>query len=159
MHGGVAVYFEAAAVIITLVLLGQVLEIRARQPHQRSHPRVAYTSRHKLRSVCPPAAAMPRSSVGPGPPRRFVARAPRRTSTRRRQRVQEGASAVDESMITGEPIPVEKAPGEKLVGGTVNGTGGLVMRAERVGAETMLARIKRFGWSARQGARVLRSPG
>ena len=56
----------------------------------------------------------------------------------------EGASAVDESMITGEPIPVEKAQGDRVIGGTVNGTGGLVMRAERVGAETMLAQIVRM---------------
>ena len=53
----------------------------------------------------------------------------------------EGKSAVDESMVTGEPIPVEKAPGDRLIGGTVNGTGSLVMRAERVGSETMLAQI------------------
>ena len=58
--------------------------------------------------------------------------------------VLEGSSAVDESMITGEPMPVEKAPGDRVIGGTVNGTGGLVMRAERVGADTLLAQIVRM---------------
>ncbi len=64
--------------------------------------------------------------------------------------VWEGTSAVDESMITGEPIPVEKSPGEKLIGGTVNGTGGLIMRAERVGSETMLAQIIQMVSEARR---------
>ena len=64
--------------------------------------------------------------------------------------VLEGASAVDESMITGEPIPVEKGPGDRVIGGTVNGTGSLVMRAERVGAETMLAQIVRMVSEARR---------
>ena len=69
----------------------------------------------------------------------------------------EGKSAVDESMVTGEPIPVEKAPGDRLIGGTVNGTGSLVMRAERVGAETMLAQIvKMVGEAQRTRAPIQR---
>jgi Cu+-exporting ATPase len=109
-----AVYFEAAAVITTLVLVGQVLELRAR----------AATS---------------------GAIRALLGLAPR-TARRLGEggAVLEGASAVDESMLTGEPIPVEKVAGERVTGGAVNGTGTLVMRAERVGAETLLAQIVRM---------------
>ena len=67
--------------------------------------------------------------------------------------VVEGHSTVDESMITGEPIPIEKGPGDRVIGGTVNGTGSLVMRAERVGAETMLAQIVRLVGEARAAGR------
>ena len=142
-HGGsVPVYFEAAAVITTLVLLGQVLELRARS--QTSSAIKA------LLGLAPKTARRLRSDGGEEdvPLEEVV------VGDRLRVRpgemvpvdgvVLEGASAVDESMVSGEPIPVGKKPGEKLIGGTVNGTGSLVMQAERVGAETMLAQIVRM---------------
>jgi P-type Cu+ transporter len=146
-HGGApAVYFEPAAVITTLVLLGQVLELRARRAtggairallglaprtarrlaadgngqeseHEIALDRVARGDRLRIR----PGEKVPVDGI-----------------------VLDGRSAVDESMITGEPIPVEKAAGDRLIAGTVNGTGGLVMRAERVGSETLLAQIVRM---------------
>jgi Cu+-exporting ATPase len=142
-HGGaVAVYFEAAAVITTLVLLGQVLELRARS--QTS------SAIRALLGLAPKTARrqrddgseedVPLDQVQPGDYLRV----------RPGEKVPvdgiviEGASAVDESMLTGEPIPVEKVHGDHVTGGTVNGTGGLVMRAERVGAETLLAQIVRM---------------
>ena len=139
-HGGeVAVYFEAAAVIVTLVLLGQVLELRA-----RSRTGAALRA---LLDLAPPTARrltdcgherdVPLEEVVPGDLLRI--RPGEKVPVD--GRVEEGRSSVDESMITGEPIPVEKTEGSALVGGTVNGTGSLVMTAERVGAETLLARI------------------
>ena len=139
-HGGeVGLYFEAAAVITVLVLLGQVLELRARS--QTSSAIKA------LLNLAPPTARR----LGPGGTEQDVPLAAVAVGDRLRVRpgeripvdgvMVEGASAVDESMITGEPIPVEKVPGSKVIGGTVNGTGGLIMRAERVGSETLLARI------------------
>ena len=139
-HGGeVAVYFEAAAVIITLVLLGQVLELRAR----------AQTSSaiKSLLGLAPKTARVIRSnSVEEDIPLEFVV-----VNAKLRVRpgekvpvdgvVIEGASAVDEAMITGEPIPVEKNVGSKVTGGTINGTGSFVMRAERVGSDTLLSQI------------------
>ena len=137
--GQVAVYFEAAAVIVTLVLLGQVLELRARS---RSG-----TAIRKLLNLAPSSARriradgadedVPIAEIAPGD----------RLRVRPGERIPvdgvvvEGASAVDESMVTGEPIPVHKHPGDAVIGGTVNGTGAFVMRAERVGAATLLARI------------------
>ncbi|MFN0119018.1 MAG: heavy metal translocating P-type ATPase [Blastocatellia bacterium] len=139
-HGGeTAVYFEAAAVIITLVLLGQVLELRAR----------AQTSSaiRALLGLAPKTARLIRGNgVEEDIPLEFVV-----VGARLRVRpgekipvdgvVLEGASAVDESMLTGEPIPVEKNTGAAVTGGTINGAGGFVMKAERVGADTMLSRI------------------
>jgi Cu+-exporting ATPase len=139
MDGAVAVYFEAAAVIVTLVLLGQVLELRARSQTGSAiralldlAPKMARILRDTGREVDIPleqVQAGDRLRVRPGEkvPVDGV--------------VLDGRSAVDESMITGEPIPAEKSPGDKVTSGTVNGTGSLVMRAERVGADTMLARI------------------
>ena len=154
-HGAVAVYFEPAAVIVTLVLLGQVLELRAR--HQTG------SAIRALLGLAPKTARrlrddgheedVPLDQVVPGD----------RLRVRPGEKVPvdgivvEGASAVDESMISGEPIPVEKGPGDRVMGGTVNGTGGLVIRAERVGAETMLAQIVRMVSEARGPA--LRSSG
>src|SRR5579883_2089946 len=137
--GMVAVYYEAAAVITVLVLLGQVLELRARErtasalrallnltpktarrlwdgrdDEEISLDRVHIGDRLRIR----PGESVPVDGV-----------------------VIEGKSAVDESMVTGESMPVEKEPGAKVIGGTINGTGGLVMRAEAVGADTMLSRI------------------
>jgi Cu+-exporting ATPase len=138
-HGGqVAVYFEAAAVIVTLVLLGQVLELRA-----RSRTGAAIKA---LLGLAPKTARrmnddgeedVPLETVQPGD--RLRVRPGEKVPVD--GTVLEGASSVDESMVTGEPIPVEKHPGDRVVGATVNGTGALVVRAERVGRETLLARI------------------
>jgi Cu+-exporting ATPase len=138
-NGEVAVYFEAATVITTLVLLGQVIELRARG-------RTGAAIR-KLLGLAPKLARRIRDDgTEEDVPLEAVA-----IGDRLRVRpgekipvdgvVLEGASAVDESMLTGEPIPAEKTPGAKVVGATVNGTGSLVIRAEKVGADTMLARI------------------
>ena len=142
-HGGVPpVYFEAAAVITTLVLLGQVLELRARSATSgaiRALLGLAPKTARRLRADGS-EEDVPLEHVQPGDSLRV----------RPGERVpvdgvvREGASAVDESMVTGEPIPVEKGPGARVTGGTVNGTGGFVMRAERVGAETLLAQIVRM---------------
>jgi Cu+-exporting ATPase len=142
-HGGVPpVYFEAAAVITTLVLLGQVLELRARSATSgaiRALLGLAPKTARRLRTDGSDED-VPLGHVQPGD----------RLRVRPGERVPvdgvvlEGGSAVDESMVTGEPIPVEKGPGARLTGGTVNGTGGFVMRAERVGADTLLAQIVRM---------------
>ena len=137
--GEVAVYFEAAAVIVTLVLLGQVLELRA-----RSQTGAAIKA---LLGLAPKAARrllddgreedVPLDRVQVGD----------RLRVRPGEKVPvdgvvlDGASAVDESMVTGEPIPVEKTAGDRIIGATVNGTGSLVMRADRVGADTLLSQI------------------
>ncbi len=139
-HGGtIPVYFEAAAVIITLVLVGQVLELRAR--HATS------AALRALLSLAPAVARRIREDGGEEDVSLQHVHPGDRLRVRPGEKVPvdgvvlEGRSAVDESMVTGEPMPVEKAPGEKVTGGTVNGTGGLVMRAERVGRDTLLARI------------------
>jgi Cu+-exporting ATPase len=138
-HGAsVAVYFEAASVITTLVLLGQVLELRARSRTGQAikallglSPKTARVVRDDHEEDVPLDAVQPgdRLRVRPGEkvPVDGV--------------VLEGSSAVDESMVSGEPIPVEKTPGARVVGGTINGTGGFLMRAEHVGSDTLLARI------------------
>jgi Cu+-exporting ATPase len=142
-HGGVpAVYFEAAAVITTLVLLGQLLELRARSATSGAirallglQPKTARRLRADGIEEDVPLAHV---QVGD------------RLRVRPGERVPvdgvvvEGRSAVDEALVTGEPIPVEKEPGGRVTGGTVNGTGGFVMRAERVGADTLLAQIVRM---------------
>ncbi|HQQ78052.1 MAG TPA: heavy metal translocating P-type ATPase [Thermoanaerobaculia bacterium] len=132
------VYFEAAAGIVTLVLLGQVLELRAR----------AKTSGaiRELLSLAPDSARVVRKGAEVDIPLDEVMKGDV-LRVRPGERVPvdgtvtEGASAVDESMLSGEPMPVEKAPGAKVTGGTLNGTGSFLMRAERVGADTVLARI------------------
>ena len=137
--GAVGVYFEAAAVIVTLVLLGQVLELRA-----RSHTGAAIRA---LLGLAPKTARrlqddgtehdVPLEHVHPGD----------RLRVRPGEKIPvdgvvvEGKSAVDESMVTGEPIPVEKVAADRVIGATVNGTGSFIMRAERVGADTLLAQI------------------
>jgi Cu+-exporting ATPase len=142
-HGGqVGVYFETAAAITVLVLLGQVLELRARYRTGGAirallglQPRTARRLRDDgAEEDAPLDRVLPgdRLRVRPGE------KAPADGV------VLEGRSAVDESMMTGEPLPVAKGPGDRLIGGTVNGTGSLVMRAERVGADTLLARIVRM---------------
>jgi Cu+-exporting ATPase len=140
--GSVPVYFEAAAVITTLVLLGQVLELRAR--HETSSAIKA------LLGLAPKTARRLKDDGSEEDVPLEQVHVGDRLRVRPGEKVPvdgvvvEGTSAVDESMVTGEPIPVEKTPGERLIGGTVNGTGGLIMRAERVGAETMLAQIVRM---------------
>jgi P-type Cu+ transporter len=137
--GGVAVYFEASAVIVTLVLLGQVLELRA-----RSRTGAAIKA---LLGLAPKTARRLRDDgTEEDVPLDAVHRGDR-LRVRPGEKVPvdgivlEGASSVDESMVTGEPIPVEKKAGDRLIGATVNGTGSLLMRAENVGSETLLARI------------------
>jgi len=138
-EGTVAVYFEAAAVITTLVLLGQVLELRARSRTGAAIKALLGLAPKTARRIAEDGteADVPLDQVQPGDTLRV--RPGEKVPVD--GTVLEGASAVDESMVTGEPIPVEKHPGDRLVGATVNGTGGLVMRAEKVGAETLLARI------------------
>jgi len=141
-HGGVPVYFEPAAVIVTLVLLGQVLELRA-----RARTRSALKS---LLGLAPKTARrvetdgqerdVPLASVQPGD----VLRVRPGEKVPVDGVVIEGRSTVDESMLTGEPLPVEKEPGSRVIGGTVNGTGTFLMRAERVGETTLLAQIVRM---------------
>ncbi|MCC6552443.1 MAG: heavy metal translocating P-type ATPase [Polyangiaceae bacterium] len=142
-HGGqVGVYFEAAAVIVTLVLLGQVLELRARSRTSGAIRALLGLAPKTARRIEADGEErdVPLDRVAPGD----------RLRVRPGEKVPvdgvvlEGASAVDESMVTGEPIPAEKRAGDRLIGATVNGNGALVMRAERVGAETMLAQIVRM---------------
>ncbi|MDE2925770.1 MAG: heavy metal translocating P-type ATPase [Acidobacteriota bacterium] len=141
VHGHVGVYFEAAAVITALVLLGQVLELRA----------TARTGRavRSLLELSPPTARkiaaggdeeVPLADVKPGD--RLRVRPGDKIPVD--GRVLEGESSVDESMISGESIPVLKRPGDAVTGGTSNGSGSLVMEARRVGSETLLARIVRM---------------
>ncbi len=139
-HGaGPPVYFEAAAVITTLVLLGQILELRARK-------RTAGAIRGLLRLA--PTTARRLSGDGLEEPIELAAVRPGDLlRVRPGEKVPvdgvviDGESAVDESMVTGEPLPADKAAGARVTGGTVNGHGSFVMRAERVGADTLLARI------------------
>jgi Cu+-exporting ATPase len=142
-HGGeVGVYFEAAAVIVTLVLLGQVLELRARGRTGAAIRSLLSLAPATARRVGPDGAEeeVPLAVVRPGD----VLRVRPGEKVPVDGVVVEGASAVDESMITGEPIPVEKRPGDSVVGATVNASGSLVVRAERVGSETLLARVVRL---------------
>jgi Cu+-exporting ATPase len=137
--GVVAVYFEVSAVIVTLILLGQVLELRA-----RSQTGAAI---RKLLGLAAKSASRLRDDGGDEDVPLEAVRVGDRLRIRPGEKVPvdgvvlEGASAVDESMVTGEPIPVEKRAGDRVVGATINGTGALVMRAEKVGADTLLARI------------------
>jgi Cu+-exporting ATPase len=139
MGGTVAIYYEAAAVIIVLVLLGQVLELRAREQTGgsiRALLKLTPKTAHRLKAsgededvALELIQVGDRLRVRPG------------DGVPVDGEVLEGKSAVDESMVTGESMPAAKTPGDKLIGGTVNGTGSLVMRADTIGADTMLARI------------------
>jgi P-type Cu+ transporter len=139
---GVPLYFEAAAVITTLVLLGQVLELRARSRTGSALRALLGLAPKSARRIDEDGAEhdVPLEQVQVGD----------RLRVRPGEKIPvdgivlEGRSAVDESMVTGEPIPVEKTPGSRVTGGTVNGTGGLVIRAERVGRDTLLAQIVRM---------------
>jgi Cu+-exporting ATPase len=139
MHGHVPVYFEAAAVITTLVLLGQVLELRARA-----------RTRGAIEALLELAPKTARVVSGTGVERDVPleqVRVGQKLRVRPGEKVPvdgvvfEGASSVNESMLTGEPLPVQKTEGDRVTGGTVNGTGSFVMTAQRVGSETVLARI------------------
>ena len=138
-HGVVPVYFEAAAVITTLVLLGQVLELKARE-------RTGAAIRALL-ALAPKTARRVRADGNEEDVPLDQVHAGDLLRVRPGEKVPtdgvvvEGASSIDESMVTGESIPVEKQAGEPVIGGTVNTTGSIIMRAERVGADTMLARI------------------
>ena len=142
MGGGVETYFDTAAVVTVLVLLGQVLELRARGQTSGAI--------RKLLGLAPKTARVvradgheddvPLEQIRPGDLLRV--RPGEKVPTD--GVVAEGRSSVDESMVSGEPIPVEKAPGAKVVGGTINGTGGLLVRAEKVGPDTLLAQIVRM---------------
>ncbi|OYY77064.1 MAG: copper-translocating P-type ATPase [Sphingomonas sp. 28-62-20] len=142
MHGMVPVYYEAAGVVVALVLLGQVLELRARASTGKAIRALLNLAPKTARRIAPdgtetevplveivagdhlrirPGEAVPVDGI-----------------------VVDGRSSVDESMLTGEPLPVEKEPTSALTGGTVNGTGSLVMEAQAVGSDTMLARIVRM---------------
>jgi Cu+-exporting ATPase len=138
-HGTVAVYFEAAAVITVLVLLGQVLELRAREQTSGA-----------IRALLDLAPKTARRLGADGSEQEValdVIAAGDRLRVRPGEKVPvdgqivEGRSSVDESMVTGESMPVTKQAGAKVIGGTLNGSGGFVMRAEKVGRDTMLARI------------------
>jgi Cu+-exporting ATPase len=142
-HGGqVPVYFEAAAVITTLVLLGQVLELRARSATSSAIRALLGLAPKTARRIAEDGTEedMPLAKVQPGD--RLRVRPGEKVPTD--GVILEGTSFVDEAMVTGEPIPVEKSPGDRVTGGTVNGAGGFVMRAERVGSETLLAQIVRM---------------
>ena len=133
------VYYEAAAVIVTLVLLGQVLELRARSATSGAIRALALLSPKTARRVLSDGTEVdvPLEHVNLGDTLRV--RPGERVPVD--GRVTSGASAVDESTLTGEPIPVEKTQGDQLTGGTLNGSGTLLFRAERVGRDTLLARI------------------
>jgi Cu+-exporting ATPase len=140
--GEVPVYFEAAAVITTLVLLGQVLELRARSRTSQAIK--------QLLGLAPKTARLVRDDgTELDVPLEHVASGDR-LRVRPGERVPvdgvvlDGTSSVDESMLTGEAIPIEKGPGSRVMGGTVNGTGTFLLRAERVGSETLLAQIVRL---------------
>ncbi|MBN2396758.1 MAG: HAD-IC family P-type ATPase, partial [Deltaproteobacteria bacterium] len=140
MEGGmVHVYFEAAAMITVLVLLGQVLELRARSRTNTAIRMLLELAPNTARIVRADRTEedIPLEQVKPGD----VLRLRPGGKVPVDGTVIEGESSVDESMVTGEPIPVEKGPGDALIGATTNGTGSLLMRAEKVGAETLLAQI------------------
>jgi Cu+-exporting ATPase len=140
--GEVAVYFEAAAAITTLVLLGQVMELRARSQTGAAIKALLGLTPKTARLIRDDGSEVdvPLDQVKPGD----------RLRVHPGEKIPvdgvvlEGASSVDESMISGEPIPVEKTKGDRVTGATVNGTGSLIMRADRVGSETLLAQIVRM---------------
>ncbi len=141
-NGQVAVYFEAAAVITTLVLLGQVLELGARGKTQGALRELLGLAPKTARRVSEDGSEedVPVQSIRPGD--RLRVRPGERVPAD--GHVVEGSSAVNESMITGEPIPSEKTAGSRVTGGTINVSGSFVMRAERVGSDTLLAQIVRM---------------
>jgi Cu+-exporting ATPase len=141
-HGQVDRYFEAASVITVLVLLGQVLELRARS-------RTSSAIRALLGLAPKTARLLADDGTESDAPLEHV-KVGARLRVRPGEKVPvdgvilEGTSAIDESMVSGEPVAIEKRPGDKVTGATINGTGGFVMRAERVGSYTLLAQIVRM---------------
>ncbi len=137
--GEVAVYFEAAAVIVTLILLGQVLELRARGQTGAAIKKLLGLAAKTARRIAEDGSDedVPLEHVHAGD----------RLRVRPGEKVPVdgvvlgGASSIDESMVTGEPIPIEKHEGDQVIGATINGTGMLIIRAEKVGADTLLSRI------------------
>ena len=137
--GSIAVYFEAAAVIIVLVLLGQVLELRAREQTSGAIRALLDLSPKMARRIKPDGTdedvSLDQVTAGESLRVRPGERVPVDGEIR------EGRSAIDESMVTGESMPVTKSVGEKVIGGTMNQSGGFVMRADKVGRDTVLAQI------------------
>ena len=154
-EGHVGVYFEAAAVIVTLVLLGQVMELRAREGTGKA-----------IRALLDMAAKTARV-IRPDGTEEEIALEEVQVGDRLRVRpgdkvpvdgiVVDGRSSVDESMISGEPVPVEKTEGDPVTGATINGTGSLMMEATRVGADTMLSQIVEMGRTHNAAARRSRN--
>jgi Cu+-exporting ATPase len=142
MGGEIAVYFEPASVITTLVLLGQVLELRARSRTSSAIKALLGLAPKTARVTRPDGTEQDIAVEQIGIGDKIRVRPGEKVPVD--GEVVDGKSSVDESMITGEPIPVEKSPGAKVTGGTVNGTGTFVFRAERVGADTMLSQIVRM---------------
>ncbi|HEY0845078.1 MAG TPA: heavy metal translocating P-type ATPase [Noviherbaspirillum sp.] len=138
-HGRVGVYFEAAAVIVSLTLLGQILELRARSQTSAAIKSLLGLAPKTARRIRDDGTEedIPLTHVHIGDTLRV--RPGEKVPVD--GAVLEGESAVDESMLTGEPVPVTKRPGDKLIGATINSSGSLVMRAEKVGAQTMLSQI------------------
>jgi P-type Cu+ transporter len=149
------VYFESAAIIVTLVLLGQVLELRARRQTSSAIRALLDLNPKTARRVLPDGSdeEIPLDHVQRGD--RLRIRPGDRIPVD--GTVEEGSSAVDESMVTGESMPVEKAPGAKVVGGTVNQTGSFIMRAEKLGSETLLAQIVRMVAEAQRSRAPIQS--
>jgi P-type Cu+ transporter len=138
-HGRVGVYFEAAAIIVSLTLLGQLLELRARSKTSAAIKALLGLAPKTARRVREDGAEedIPLEHVHVGD--RLRVRPGEKVPVD--GMVLEGRTSIDESMLTGEPIPVEKVPGERVIGATINGTGSLIVRAEKVGSGTVLAQI------------------
>lgn len=137
--GELQVYFEGAAVIVTLILVGQVLELRARRRTSSAIRQLMGMSAKSARLIRPDGAEedVPLDNIRLGD----LLRVRPGEKIPVDGLITEGSSSVDQSMVTGEPVPVTKRPGDEVVGATVNGAGGFVMRAEKVGSETLLSRI------------------
>jgi P-type Cu+ transporter len=153
--GRVGVYYEAAAVIVTLVLLGQVLELQARGRTGEAIRSLLQLAPRTARRVAPDGSE---ADVSLG-----EVRVGDRLRVRPGEKVPvdgvvaEGSSSVDESMVTGESVPVAKGPGDRVIGATVNGNGSFLMRAERVGSETLLAQIVRMVGEAQRSRAPIQS--
>lgn len=139
MHGRVGVYYEAAAVIISLTLLGQILELRARSQTSAAIKSLLGLAPKTARRILDDGTEedVPLTHVHIGD--RLRVRPGEKVPVD--GEVLEGESALDESMLTGEPVPVTKRQGDKLIGATINTSGSLVMRADKVGSQTMLSQI------------------